>query len=116
MARTKKTTPTDDEIMASIKARLIHDMTALGIDAGLYSFAIDNATETLFEREKAYQAYKDNGSRQTTEDGKNNPYALRLQSWNSQARACLSMLRLTPPYIRADDINDMEDVNDTLTT
>jgi len=116
MTKKKNTTPTDDELLFDIKARLICDLNALGIDASLYTFAIDLATTTLYEREKAYEAYKAHGSQQTTEDGKNNPYAVRLQSWNSQARACLTMLRLTPPYKRAEDINDTNDIDDILTT
>lgn len=115
MPRKKKTTP-DDDLLFSIKANIISDLEALGVNPASYMLAIDLATTTLFEREKAYEAYKENGSRQTTEDGKTNPYAVRLQAWNTQARACLTMLRLTPPYIRAEDASDIEDTEDILST
>lgn len=112
MARTKKTTPTDDELKNGIKAGIIKDLGALGINTDPYALAIDLTTETLFERARAYEAYKENGSRQTTEDGKTNPYAVRLQAWNAQARACLSMLRLTPPYKKAEEPDDLEDTTE----
>lgn len=116
MTKKKTTTKADDDLLLSIKANVINDMEALGLNPASYSIAVDLASTTLYEREKAYEAYKAHGSQQTTEDGKNNPYAVRLQSWNSQARACLTMLRLTPPYKRAEDINDTNDIDDILTT
>ena len=119
MAKKKTTTKADDDLLLSIKANIINDMEALGLNPASYSIAVDLASTTLYEREKAYEAYKENGSRQTTEDGKTNPYAVRLQSWNSQARACLTMLRLTPPYIKADGsetTDEPENLDDILTT
>lgn len=88
------------EAVENIAEELRADMVKCGIDPTCYGIAVKIASETLYEREQAYKAYIEAGALQATEKGTSNPYAVRLQSWNSQARACLTMLRLTPPYIR----------------
>ncbi len=92
----RKTTTSEDERIEEIKAELIDTMLHVGIDPVPYSIAIKITAETLREREKAYKEYMENGGSQVTEKGHSNPNAVRLASWNSQARACLSMLKLTP--------------------
>lgn len=77
-------------------AELVQTMRQIGIDPTPYGIAIRITAETLRERDKAYQEYMDNGGRQTTEKGRSEATAVRLAAWNSQARACLSMLKLTP--------------------
>lgn len=93
---------TDDERIEEIKHELIDTMLQIGIDPVPYSIAIRITAETLAEREKAYQEFMDNGGKQTN-NGKSEPAAVRLAAWNSQARACLSMLKLTPVRIREKD-------------
>lgn len=88
------------EAVENIAEELRADMVKCGIDPTCYGIAVKIASETLYEREQAYKAYIEAGALQATEKGTSNPYAVRLQSWNSQARAWLSVLRLTPPYIR----------------
>lgn len=88
--------------LTEIRTRLVADLERVGIDADLYSLAVDIAAETLLERERAYDAYVESGSTPVLE-GKNNPYAMRLAQWNSQARACLSMLKLTPWRVLSND-------------
>ena len=85
-----------DTEIETIKKELIDTMLSVGIDPVPYSIAIKITAETLREREKAYKEYIENGSRQTTEKGHSDATAVRLAAWNSQARACLSMLKLTP--------------------
>lgn len=80
----------------TITAELIDTMRQLGVNPEPYSIALRITAETIREREKAYEEYMDNGGRQTTEKGRSDATAVRLAAWNSQARACLSMLRLTP--------------------
>lgn len=84
----------------TITEELVDTMCAIGINPKPYEIAIRITAETLREREKAYEEYMDNGGRQATEKGRSEATAVRLAAWNSQARACLSMLKLTPrrPY------------------
>jgi len=96
----RKKTDTRAEHIERLAEELRADMVKCGIDPTCYGIAVSIASETLYEREQAYKAYIEAGALQTTDKGTSNPYAVRLQSWNSQARACLTMLRLTPPYIR----------------
>lgn len=90
-----------------ITAELVSTLRGLGINPAPYSIAIRMTAETLRERQKAYEEYIENGGRQTTEKGRSEATAVRLAAWNSQARACLSMLKLTP--WRVSLTNDMED-------
>lgn len=85
-----------DKELEKITAELVQSMRQCGIDPAPYSIAIRITAETLRERDKAYKEYMDNGSRQTTDKGRSDAKAVRLTAWNSQARACLSMLKLTP--------------------
>lgn len=80
----------------TITAELIETMRQLGINPEPYSIALRITAETLREREKAYEEYMENGGRQATDKGRSEATAVRLAAWNSQARACLSMLKLTP--------------------
>ena len=80
----------------TITDELIETMRQVGIVTDPYRIAIRITAETLHEREKAYEEYMENGGRQTTEKGRSDATAVRLSAWNSQARACLSMLKLTP--------------------
>lgn len=84
-----------------ITAELIDTMRQIGINPEPYSLAIRITAETLREREKAYEEYIDNGGRQTNDKGRSDATAVRLAAWNSQARACLSMLKLTPRNVPA---------------
>lgn len=67
------------------KQRLIDTMLQIGVDPVPYDIAIRMTAETLRERDRAYRDYLKCEESRTT-----------VQSWNSQARACLSMLKLTP--------------------
>ena len=96
----KKDTAKTNKRLEEIRARIIEDMKTAGVDAEAYGIAIEITTQTLFERERAYRDYIENGGEQVTDAGRSNPYAVRLSSWNSQARACLSMLKLTPVRYR----------------
>lgn len=78
------------------KDRVIHDLKKAGINPDPYGLAIIITAETLFERRVAYDEYLERGGRNTTERGGSEASAVRLAVWNSQARACLSMLKLTP--------------------
>lgn len=80
----------------TITAELIETMRQVGINPEPYSIALRITAETLREREKAYEEYMENGGRQTTDKGRSEATSVRLAAWNSQARACLSMLKLTP--------------------
>ena len=82
--------------LEEIQEELSTTMTSLGMNPEPYSIAIRITAETLLEREKAYEEYIQDGGRQVTEKGRSNPSSIRLTSWNNQARACLSMLKLTP--------------------
>jgi len=75
------------------KAQLVDMLVNLKIDPVPYEFAIRLTAETLRERDRAYLEYI-NGVGNVT----------RFTSLNSQARACLSMLKLTPVrvYEKAD--------------
>lgn len=68
-----------------ITADLVQTMRQCGIDPTPYGIAIRMTAETLQERDRVYQEYMLMGESRTA-----------LQSWNVQARACLSMLKLTP--------------------
>lgn len=98
------------EAVENIAEELRADMVKCGIDPTCYGIAVKIASETLYEREQAYKAYIEAGALQATEKGTSNPYAVRLQAWNAQARACLSMLRLTPPYMRQETESDDTDI------
>lgn len=91
----------------TITAELVSTLRGLGINPTPYSIAIRMTAETLRERQKAYDEYIENGGRQVTDKGRSDPSAVRLAAWNSQARACLSMLKLTP--WRVSLTNDMEE-------
>lgn len=93
----KKTS--DEKRLEELRETLRNDMTQAGVKISAYDIAIEITAETLLEREKAYEAYINDGSRQVDERGRLNPYGSRLASWNSQARACLSMLKLTPTRV-----------------
>ena len=99
MAR-KPTTKQTEKRIEEIREKLIEDMKTAGVNADAYGIALDITAQTLHERERAYKDYIEHGAEQVTEKGTNNPYAVRLSSWNSQARACLSMLKLTPVRYR----------------
>ena len=77
-------TDIEDEIEL-YKQRLIDTMLQVGIDPVPYDIAIRLTAETLRERDRAYRDYLKCEESRTT-----------VQSWNTQARACLSMLKLTP--------------------
>ena len=94
-----------------IKKCLINAMANVGLEPSLYMYAVDIATMTLLEREKVYALYLE--YEDNPEEGKPNPYDGRLRAWNSQARACLTMLRLTPPYIKAEAMDSEDDDTDT---
>lgn len=101
MDKKTKRTPPKGNRLEEIRAELVATMESVSIDPTPYRIAIAITAETLLERENAYKEYIENGSRQTEEGArastiKSNPYATRLCSWNAQARACLSMLKLTP--------------------
>ena len=96
----KKNATKTNKRLEEIRARLVEDMKTAGVDAEPYAIAIDITAETLLEREHAYNDYIENGGGQVNEAGRSNPYAVRLSAWNSQARACLSMLKLTPVRYR----------------
>lgn len=100
MERTK----TEEKRLTEITEDLIADMTSIGIDTAAYKIAIRITAETLYEREQAYKDYIEDGARQINEKGtSSNPYAVRLQAWNSQARSCLYMLKLTPTPSRQNE-------------
>ena len=98
----------DDTRMEEIKRELLDTMLQVGIDPTPYAIAIKITAETLTEREKAYQEYKESGGRQTNEKGGSNAAAVRLAAWNSQSRACLSMLKLTPLRVNQPDAVEVE--------
>ena len=91
----------------TITAELVSTLRGLGINPAPYGIAIRMTAETLRERQKAYDEYIQNGGRQTTDKGRSEATAVRLAAWNSQARACLSMLKLTP--WRPSRSNDFEE-------
>lgn len=83
---------TREQRLNEIRKQLIFDLLDAGLNTLQYGFAIDLTVTTLYEREKAYNDYL----RAEKEGLKLSPYLARLQNWNTQARACLSMLKLTP--------------------
>ncbi len=91
-----KRTKAEEKRLSEITDELISDMTSIGIEPGAYKIAIRMAAETLFEREQAYMDYIEDGARQVNDKGAANPYTVRFQAWNNQARSCLYMLKLTP--------------------
>ena len=74
-----------EEEIEAYKVRLIDTLLQIGVDPVPYDIAIRMTAETLRERDRAYRDYLKCEESRTT-----------VQSWNSQARACLSMLKLTP--------------------
>lgn len=100
--------PTPRDRIEVVTEELVANMRQIGIDPTPYSIAIRIAAETLTEREKAYTEYMEKGGRQTTEKGRSEATAVRLAAWNSQARACLSMLKLTPWRVRPTETEDEE--------
>lgn len=106
----RKKTDTRAEDVERIAEELREDMRKCGVEPDLYNTAVLLSAETLYERERAYCEYVENGATQTNVKGASNPYAVRLQSWNNQARACLTMLRLTPPYKRQQTDTDDADI------
>lgn len=88
---------TKETIINELQGQLMEDMKKAGVEVEPYAIAIRITAETLYEREQAYKEYVEDGSRQLNDKHNANPYAVRLASWNSQSRACLGMLKLTPP-------------------
>lgn len=93
--------------IAEITEELEETLSRFGVNPKLYGIAIRITAETLYEREKAYDEYIAKGGRQTDDKGKSEATAVRLAAWNSQARACLGMLKLTP--WRPSRTDDQED-------
>ena len=81
-----------EDRLQEIKKQLTFDLLSAGLDVIQYGFAIDLTVTALYERERAYEAYK----KAEREGLRLSPYLSRLQAWTTQARTCLSMLKLTP--------------------
>lgn len=106
--QTKKTLSKTSPELEKIEKELVDTMKMLGINPEPYSMAIRITAQTLYERDKAYQAYLNDGGKLVNDNGKPNPIGIKLATWNAQSRACLSMLKLTPSKPRFDTGEDPE--------
>lgn len=106
MARKNNDTITDR--LDEIRSKLRVDMIQARLDVTTFDYAIDITAETLLERERIFSLYMEH-EKTRTDLTTVNPFSSRLASWNSQARACLNMLKLTPTRYRPPEDPD-EDI------
>ena len=110
----KKTSIKASPELEKIEKELSDTMKKIGINPEPYSIAIRITAQTIMERDKAYQAYLDDGGRLVNEYGKPSPIGIKLATWNAQTRACLGMLKLTPARPRIEDSGDESDQNENI--